>query len=160
MLHYERPARLRVRRLLSVEATLYERVGGVEWFTALVARFYAGVEADPVLRPLYPEDLLESQTHLSMFLSQYFGGPRHYDELRGHPKLRMRHARFSIGVDEHDAWLRCMTAAVQSAGLDPDDEADVLGYFVSAARMLRNDEGLPASGSRAGAARLKLVPPD
>jgi hemoglobin len=144
-----------------VETTLFERVGGAEWFVALVARFYAGVEVDPVLRPLYPSDLRESQSHLAMFLAQYFGGPRLYDELRGHPKLRLRHARFSIGVDEQDAWLARMTAAVRMGGLDAADEADVLSYFASTALMLRNDETMPAeSGPRAGRTRLKLVPPD
>jgi hemoglobin len=144
----------------AVGTTLYERVGGGEWFVALVARFYAAVETEPVLRPLYPSDLRESESHLALFLAQYFGGPRHYDELRGHPKLRMRHARFSIGVDEHDAWLRCMTAAVRAGGLGDADEADVLAYFTSAARMLRNDETMPAGmGLPAGARRLKLVPP-
>jgi hemoglobin len=144
-----------------VQTTLFERVGGAEWFVALVARFYAGVEADPVLRPLYPSDLRESQAHLALFLAQYFGGPHRYDELRGHPRLRMRHARFSIGVDEHDAWLACMTAAVRTGGLDAADEADVLSYFSSAARMLVNEETVPAgNGPGAGRRRLKLVPPD
>jgi hemoglobin len=143
-----------------VETTLFERVGGAEWFVALVARFYAAVESEPVLRPLYPSDLRESQSHLAMFLAQYFGGPRQYDELRGHPRLRMRHARFSIGVDEHDAWLRCMNASVRAGGLDAADEADVLAYFASAARMLRNDDTMPAGGPGAGRRRLNLVAPD
>jgi hemoglobin len=141
-------------------ASLYERVGGAEWFTALVARFYVGVEADPTLRPLYPTDLLESEVHLAMFLAQYFGGPRRYDETRGHPMLRMRHARFSIGPDEERAWLRHMTEAVRAGGLDDADEVDVLGYFASAARMLRNDESATGGGSGSGHPRLKLVPPD
>jgi hemoglobin len=143
-----------------METTLFERVGGAEWFDALVARFYDAVEVDPVLRPLYPTDLRASREHLAMFLTQYFGGPRHYEELRGHPRLRMRHAPFSIGLAEHDAWLRCMTAAVRSGGLDAGDESDVLRYFSSAARMLRNDAVTTSeSGSRTGGTRLKLVPP-
>jgi hemoglobin len=144
-----------------VETTLYQRVGGDDWFVALVARFYAGVEADDVLRPLYPDDLTDSRAHLAMFLAQYFGGPRRYDELRGHPRLRMRHARFAIGMGEHDAWLRCMTDAVHAGGLDAADAGDMIRYFTAAAGMLRNDDA-PASegGPGAGARRLKLVPPD
>jgi len=143
-----------------METSLYERVGGGEWFVALVARFYAGVDADPVLRPLYPSDLREPQSHLAMFLAQYFGGPRLYDEMRGHPRLRMRHARFSIGIAEHDAWLVCMTAAVRGGGLSAADEADVLSYFASAARMLLNEEMPAGSSPGAGRTRLRLVPPD
>jgi len=146
--------------------TLYERVGGEAWFMALVERFYAGVETDPVLRPLYSNELGESRRHLALFLAQYFGGPQRYQELRGHPALRMRHARFSIGVREHDAWLAHMTSAVRSGGLSPRDQPDGLGYFASAAGMLRNDEvsraGHLSQDGRPGAGRtrLRLVPPD
>jgi hemoglobin len=40
-----------------VDATLtvYDRVGGMPFFERLVDRFYDGVAADPVLRPVYPE---------------------------------------------------------------------------------------------------------
>jgi hemoglobin len=144
--------------------TLYERVGGDAWFTALVERFYTGVETDPVLRPLYPAELGDSRRHLALFLGQYFGGPQRYQELRGHPALRMRHRRFSIGVQEQDAWLGHMTAAVRSGGLAAADEAEVLAYFGSAAAMLRNDHvpgrGHPGQddGVAAGRTRLKLVP--
>lgn len=142
--------------------SLYERVGGQEWFDELVARFYSGVEADAVLRPLYPEELAESRAHLAMFLAQYFGGPPRYEAERGHPRLRMRHARFSIGAAEHDSWLRHMTAAVRAGGLEADDEAEVLRYFASTAAMLRNEEAAPAttdSSSLGGRTVLKLVPP-
>ncbi len=143
--------------------TLYDRVGGQEWFDALVARFYEGVESDPVLRPLYPKDMAGSRTHLAMFLAQYFGGPRRYDALRGHPRLRMRHAGFVVGAAEHDAWLAHMTSAVGAGGLEDSDEAEVLRYFASAAAMLRNDEPGPSLVERPSAVRssmLKLVPPD
>jgi truncated hemoglobin YjbI len=33
---------------------LYDAVGGMPFFEALVVRFYAGVADDPILRPLYP----------------------------------------------------------------------------------------------------------
>ena len=140
--------------------SLYERVGGQQWFDDLVARFYCGVESDGVLRPLYPADLSEPRRHLAMFLAQYFGGPSRYSAERGHPRLRMRHAPFSIGVAEHDAWLRHMTAAVAAGGLAPADEAEVMGYFASAAAMLRNEEAAVDAGPRAPRrTSLKLVPP-
>lgn len=98
--------------------TLYERVGGSSFFEALVARFYDGVAGDPVLRPLYPADLRGPAERLAGFLVQYCGGPTTYSELRGHPRLRlrMRHAPFTIGVTERDAWRRHMWAAIEMAG--------------------------------------------
>jgi hemoglobin len=120
------------------EQTAYARWGGEAFFTALIERFYAGVSADPLLRPLYPDDLAESKAHLALFLGQYWGGPRHYSEQRGHPRLRMRHAPFIIGSAQADAWLRHMTDAVHAAGMSPADQADLLDYLAMAARSLIN----------------------
>ena len=121
--------------------TLYDRVGGDQFFLGLVDRFYLGVAADPLLRPLYPERLEESKEHLAMFLVQYWGGPKTYGEVRGHPRLRMRHAPFVIGSGERAAWLRHMTAAVKAASLPPEDEQELLDYFEMAARSLVNAPG-------------------
>ncbi|HLG68285.1 MAG TPA: globin [Acidimicrobiales bacterium] len=117
---------------------MYERVGGSQFFVDLVDRFYDGVAGDPVLRPLYPDDLTGPRAHLALFLQQYWGGPPTYNEQRGHPRLRMRHAPFVISVLERDAWLRHMTDAVRQAGLPPDDERELLAYFEMAARTLVN----------------------
>lgn len=122
-------------------ASMYGRVGGDEWFVALVDRFYSGVEEDPVLRPLYPVDLTAAKAHLAGFLAQYWGGPMTYSEERGHPRLRMRHVRFAIGRPERDAWFAHMAAAVRGGALEPDDEAAFLAYFDMAATSLINQPG-------------------
>jgi len=121
--------------------TLYEIVGGESWFVELVDRFYAGVEADAVLRPLYPRDLTNAKAHLVGFLIQYWGGPTTYSDERGHPRLRMRHFPFAIGTAERDAWVQHMTDAVRAGGLDPDVEQQVLDYFEMAATHLINQPG-------------------
>jgi hemoglobin len=119
-------------------STLYDRVGGDAWFASLVDRFYAGVAADPVLRPLYPDDLEPSRDRLCAFLIQYWGGPGRYSEARGHPRLRMRHMPFAIGSRERDAWWSRMAAAVRDGGLSASDEAEVRAYFEQAATFLIN----------------------
>jgi hemoglobin len=122
--------------------TLYERVGGRAFFDDLVDRFYLGVAGDPLLRPLYPDDLSVSSRHLALFLVQYWGGPGTYGEERGHPRLRMRHAPFVIGPAERDAWLRHMNDALESLraeGRIGDGDATELGaYLDMAARQLVN----------------------
>lgn len=122
-------------------ATPYERWGGERFFVDLVNRFYDGVATDPLLRPLYPDDLTESRAHLASFLMQYWGGPRTYSEERGHPRLRMRHAPFAIGSAQAEAWLRHMNEAVREAGLAPADEKELLDYLSMAARSLINVPG-------------------
>jgi hemoglobin len=121
---------------------LFEAVGGQPFFDELVGRFYRGVEADPVLRPLYPDDLTDSARHLALFLGQYWGGPTTYSDERGHPRLRMRHAPFVIGATERDAWLRHMAAALDSLvherDVHPAIEARMLDYFGMAADGMIN----------------------
>jgi hemoglobin len=123
-------------------STLYERVGGEAFFVDLVGRFYLGVAGDPLLRPLYPDDLEEPARHLALFLAQYWGGPGTYSEERGHPRLRMRHAPFVIGVGERDAWLRHMgeaLAVLESEGRIAAPDADELrAYLDMAANTLVN----------------------
>ena len=122
--------------------SLYEAVGGEETFRRLVDTFYAGVAADPVLRALYPEDDLgPAAERLRMFLIQYWGGPTTYSERRGHPRLRMRHAPFAIGVAAHDAWLRHMRASLDSLALAPEYDEALWQYFTMAADSLRNVPG-------------------
>jgi len=120
------------------ESTLYDRVGGGEWFEALTERFYSAVATDPILRPVYPDDLESARQRLCGFLIQYWGGPDDYSQARGHPRLRMRHMRFAIGPAERDAWYRHMAAAVKGAGLPSDDELAMLRYFAGAATQLTN----------------------
>jgi len=117
----------------------FAEVGGEETFHKLVARFYAEVAEDSVLRPIYPEeDLGPAETRLRMFLEQYWGGPRTYSDQRGHPRLRMRHAPFRIGPIERDAWLRCMRIAVDEAGLDEPHRAMLWQYLEMAAASMVN----------------------
>jgi hemoglobin len=122
--------------------SLFDRVGGSPFFVDLVDRFYLGVAGDPLLRPLYPDDLTESAQHLALFLMQYWGGPSTYNEQRGHPRLRMRHAPFVIGPAERDAWLRHMDDAVTTMEtalrVSQSDGDELRAYFAMAAGSLTN----------------------
>jgi len=133
--------------------SFYEAVGGEETFTRLVHRFYQEVAADPVLRPVYPtQDLGPAEEHLRLFLIQYWGGPPTYNELRGHPRLRMRHVRFRIGETERDLWLKHMRTALDEIDLPPALDAQFWDYLVMAAHSLVNvaPEGGPDRGGRDG----------
>lgn len=109
------------------------------FFESLVQRFYARVAEDEKLRPLYPEaDLAPATRRLTLFLAQYWGGPRTYDEERGHPRLRMRHAPFVIGPVERDRWLVHMRAALAGSGASADVAAELERYIAMAAEAMRN----------------------
>ena len=123
-----------------MEESLYEQVGGDAFFEQLVNAFYDAVELNATLRPMYPEDLTEPRRHLTLFLVQYWGGPRTYQEDRGHPRLRMRHVPFRITKSARDAWLVAMGSALDTVRdqLREEQYEEMTSYFLMAANQLRN----------------------
>jgi hemoglobin len=121
--------------------TVYQSVGGQPFFDALVDRFYARVERDPVLRPIYPDDLAPGRHALAQFLGQYWGGPDDYSREKGHPRLRMRHAPFAIDERARDAWLAAMLAAVDESDAGDEERALMHDYFTMASSAMINTPG-------------------
>jgi hemoglobin len=120
-------------------SSFYEEIGGESFFTDLVSQFYAQVALDPILRPMYPEtDLKAAALRLQWFLEQYWGGPTTYQENRGHPRLRMRHAEFHINLAAHDAWLNAMRTAVDGVEMKPELKAQLWSYLEMAAAAMVN----------------------
>lgn len=126
------------------EETIFERAGGADAFIELVDRFYERVEQDDVLRAVYPDDLEPGKTHLAKFLMQYWGAGQVYSEERGHPRLRMRHATFTVTPDGARRWMTHMLGAIRSMDFDPDVEQALTEYVVRFAPAMVNqpDEDL------------------
>jgi len=108
-------------------------------FEKLVAAFYRRVVVDDLIGPMYPPNELEAaRRRLTDFLIQRFGGSTKYSDERGHPRLRMRHAPFSIGQAERDRWLALMREAMNECAIDPEIEKLLWPYFVSTANHMMN----------------------
>jgi hemoglobin len=122
---------------------LYELIGGMETCRRIAAAFYARVDVDPLLRPMFPHDLQQAIEHLALFLAQRFGGPEIYASQRGHPRLRMRHRPFQIGQAERDAWLGHMLAAMREAGVEEPAYSLMQRYFEDSATFLINAGDIP-----------------
>ncbi len=141
---FEDAARVETVRIRGLDGNptggnFYELVGGKETFAKIAAKFYEGVADDEVLRPMYPEeDLGPAQERLQLFLEQYWGGPSEYQELRGHPRLRMRHMPFKINPLAREHWLAHMRSAVESVQLSPLHEAEMWAYLERAATAMLN----------------------
>ena len=121
--------------------SLYEQMGGRKTFENLVSHFYALVSTDPMLRPMYPDDDFKGAAErLLMFLEQYWGGPNTYSQLRGHPRLPMRHAQFKIGENERDVSLSHLKSAVDSLEMDNEMREQLWSYLVMAAKSMVNQE--------------------
>ena len=120
-------------------SSFYEEMGGEAFFTDLVSQFYAQVAVNPILRPMYPEtDLKAAALRLQWFLQQYWGGPSTYQENRGHPRLRMRHAEFHINIAAHDAWLKAMRTAVDGVEMKSELREQLWSYLEMAAAAMVN----------------------
>ena len=120
-------------------SSFYEQVGGERFFSDLVSQFYSHVATDPILRPMYPEsDMKGAAERLKMFLEQYWGGPTTYQEVRGHPRLRMRHAEFHINKAAHDAWLDAMRQAVDGMDMNVGLKDQLWSYIEMAADSMVN----------------------
>ncbi len=120
------------------QQTVYEQIGA-EGFERLVAAFYRRVADDPVLRPMYPEaNLAPAERRLRLFLIQFFGGPRTYEQERGHPRLRMRHRPFPIDQAARDIWMQHMRAALDETGVPEPARSTMQTYFERIATHMIN----------------------
>ncbi|MFC5558434.1 globin [Ureibacillus thermophilus] len=95
----------------------YEEIGA-EKLKELIHAFYKRVDKHPLLRPLFPEDLTETIRKQIQFQTQYLGGPNLYTQEHGHPMMKARHMRFKITPDHAQAWLECMSEAMDEVGLE------------------------------------------
>ena len=120
------------------ELEIYAAVGEAG-FERLVAAFYRQVATDDILGPMYPEDdMAGAEQRLRDFLVGRFGGPNRYTQQRGHPRLRMRHAPFPIGLAARDRWVELMSRALEEAKFPAEAEAPLRDFFGNVATMLIN----------------------
>lgn len=128
------------KAIMTQQHSIYELIGGDETFRRLVDRFYERVEANPLLRPLFPEDMGPGKEYQFLFLTQYFGGPPRYNALRGHPRLRMRHMPFPIDQAMRDAWLFAMLDSIDEIGIEEPARSVMREYFERSATFMMNQE--------------------
>jgi hemoglobin len=120
------------------QQTLYDLIGGEATFRRLVDSFYAKVEADEVLRAIFPEDLAAGKEYQFLFLMQYWGGSTRYSQERGHPRLRMRHSPYAITVDLRNRWVQYMLEAIDEAGIQEPYRSEMRQYFEQGATFMIN----------------------
>ena len=121
--------------------TPFEWIGGEPRVQLLVDRFYDLMDLEPgylELRQAHGPELANARERLFMFLCGWLGGPDLYVERFGHPRLRMRHMPFSIGITERDQWLACMDQAMGEVQVDPVLRDRLKKSFFQTADWMRN----------------------
>jgi hemoglobin len=120
------------------EVSVYDLIGGELVIREIVRRFYDRIEADPVLRPMFPDDLGPGREYQALFLIQFFGGPRTYLDVRGHPRLRARHMPFVINRQAREHWLQHMLDAIDEIGVSEPARTTMREYFERASEFMIN----------------------
>jgi hemoglobin len=121
--------------------TPFAWIGGESQVHALVDRFYDLMDLEPgyaALRAAHGTELANAREKLKMFLTGWLGGPQRYSEQFGHPRLRMRHMPFSIGIAERDQWVACMDQAMQETAIDDALRTRLKESFMQTADWMRN----------------------
>ena len=121
--------------------TPYDWIGGEAVVRALCERFYDLMDLEPAyaaLRSVHGPDLAQAREKLFWFLCGWLGGPSYYTDRFGHPRLRMRHMPFAIGIRERDQWLACMDQAMGDTGIDPVLRERLKASFFQTADWMRN----------------------
>ena len=121
--------------------TPFAWIGGESQVHALVDRFYDLMDLEPdyaALRAAHGTELANAREKLTMFLTGWMGGPQRYTEQFGHPRLRMRHMPFSIGIAERDQWVACMDQAMQETHVDATLRTRLKESFMQTADWMRN----------------------
>jgi hemoglobin len=124
--------------------TLFEIIGGEARLRELVDRFYDLMDLEPRfadLRAMHPSSLDGSRDKLFWFLCGWSGGPNHFIERFGHPRLRARHLPFSIASKERDDWLRCMAQAMHELDMPQALQERLMHSFLQTADWMRNRHG-------------------
>ena len=119
----------------------FEWIGGEERVHALVARFYDLMDLEAgykELRAAHGNTLDEARQKLFWFLCGWLGGPDYYQERFGHPRLRMRHMPFSIGIQERDQWVACMDQAMGETDVPEALRTRLKASFMNTADWMRN----------------------
>ncbi|PZP31589.1 MAG: globin [Roseateles depolymerans] len=125
-------------------ATAFEWLGGEARVRELVDRFYDLMDLEPAyarLREVHGPSLDDARNKLFWFLCGWLGGPNHYIERFGHPRLRARHLPFRIGIAERDQWLACMAQAMGECEVDPALRERLAESFAGTADWMRNVGG-------------------
>ncbi len=124
--------------------TPFEWIGGEEKVRALVDRFYDLMDLEPqyaALRASHGTELERARQNLFWFLCGWLGGPQYYTSRFGHPRLKMRHMPFKIGIAERDQWVACMDQAMGEVGVDEKLRARLKESFMGTADWMRNQHG-------------------
>lgn len=122
-------------------STPFERLGGEARVRELVDRFYDLMDLEPgyaELRAVHGSELDDARQKLFWFLCGWLGGPQHYVERFGHPRLKQRHMPFKVGLMARDQWLTCMDQAMVEAAVPEELRGQLNKAFFQTADWMRN----------------------
>lgn len=128
--------------------TPFEWIGGEAPIQLMVDRFYDLMDLEPAyaeLRAAHGSVLEDARQKLFWFLCGWMGGPDYYQERFGHPRLKMRHMPFAIGIRERDQWVACMDQSMRETEVPEALRLRLSRSFLQTADWMRNQNGCPGA---------------
>ena len=120
---------------------LYRAIGGADTCLRLSAAFYARVDNEPSLRPLFPGKSKRCAVEaFAAFLAQFLGGPTEDARHRWWLSLRESHLRFKIGPAERAAWMRQLVLALDEVQIDEPFRTALRELFEQSSAYLAHTE--------------------
>jgi hemoglobin len=120
---------------------MFSRLGGEATIDRLVEAFYDNMDALPqaaTIRQMHGPELGEMRKVFKRYLTEWTGGPKLYSPEKGHPRLRQRHMPFAVDNAARDAWMACMTKALDETLGDSPDRRELEGNIRKLADWMRN----------------------
>src|SRR5579863_450629 len=126
---------------------LYQAAGGRDVCRQLSEAFYARVQRDPVLRPLFPGKSMRCAVEaFTAFLAQFLGGPAEDAERRWWLSLHESHLRFKIGLRERQAWMSNMVEALEETPVEEPVRRALRDLFERSSGYMVNSGQAQGSG--------------
>ncbi|WP_298427849.1 group II truncated hemoglobin [Rhodoblastus sp.] len=125
----------------AVEVSIFDRLGGEAAIDRLVKAFYDNMDMLPQaqdVREMHGPELGEIRKVFKRYLTEWTGGPKLYSPEKGHPRLRQRHMPFPIDNAARDAWMACMTKALDDTLGDTEARRELEGNIRKLADWMRN----------------------
>lgn len=95
--------------------TSFQAAGGEQGIRKLVDAFYEVMAELPqakIIHQMHGDNINILRDKLARFLCGWLGGPKLFREKYGPIQIPKAHNHLEIGIEERDAWLKCMEQAL------------------------------------------------
>ncbi|MCW6625025.1 group II truncated hemoglobin [Yersinia ruckeri] len=137
--------------------TLFEWMGGREVLLKLMTVFYAKIEKDELLAPMFAHMHADHPEHVAIWLEEVLGGEANYTAHRGGFKgMVAKHRGRAIQPEQRKRWVDLMMECADEVNLpaDPEFRSAFAGYIEFGSRRAQANSQPKAERSKRETVKL------